>query len=73
MHKLHFVALIVAATSVGAAAEPWPGTRPIKLITAAQTGSSPDLTARIVAAELGKQTGGTFVVINKAGGNGILQ
>jgi tripartite-type tricarboxylate transporter receptor subunit TctC len=76
MNALHWVlrALIVligVAPNVGAAAEQWPGTRPIKLITAAQTGSSPDLTARILAAELGKQTGGTFVVINKAGGNGI--
>jgi len=76
MHRLDWglrglIVLLVAAASVGAAAQQWPGTRPIKLITAAQTGSSPDLTARILAAELGKQTGGTFVVINKAGGNGI--
>jgi tripartite-type tricarboxylate transporter receptor subunit TctC len=59
------------AASVTAAAQDWPGKTPVRLVVASLPGSSPDLTARLLAQELGKQTGGTFVVINKAGGLGI--
>jgi len=63
--------VLVAFASVGAIAQEWPGSRPVRLIVAALAGSSPDLTARYLADQLGKQTGGTFVVVNKAGGLGI--
>jgi tripartite-type tricarboxylate transporter receptor subunit TctC len=62
---------VMALASVGAIAQEWPGPRPVRLIVAALAGSSPDLTARYLADQLGKQTGGSFVVVNKAGGLGI--
>lgn len=63
---------ILALASFGALAQDWPGTKPVRLVVAALPGSSPDLTARILAEQLTKQTGGTFVVLNKAGANGVL-
>jgi len=70
--KLHrFACLLLAAASVSVGAQEWPPARPVRLIVAALPGSSPDVTARILANELQKQTGRTFVVINKAGGLGI--
>lgn len=66
-----FACLLVAAFSFGAEAQEWPPERPVRLIVAALPGSSPDVTARLLANELHKQTGRTFVVINKAGGLGI--
>lgn len=57
--------------SAAALAQDWPGSRAVRLVVAALPGSSPDLTARYVADQLAKQTGGSFVVVNKAGGLGI--
>jgi len=65
-----FALLLPAAASVGASAQEYPA-RPVKLIVSALPGSSPDLTARIVAEQLRKSTGMAFVVENKAGANGI--
>jgi tripartite-type tricarboxylate transporter receptor subunit TctC len=45
--------------------------RPVRVIVAAATGG-PDITARIVMAELQKQTGQAFVVENQPGANGIV-
>ncbi|HSV46050.1 MAG TPA: tripartite tricarboxylate transporter substrate binding protein [Ramlibacter sp.] len=67
--RLAFV--LVAVASTGAAAQEWPGSRPVRLVVAALAGSSPDLTARYLADQLTRQTGGSFVVVNKAGGLGI--
>lgn len=55
----------------GASAQDWPGSRPVRLIVGALPGSSPDITARYLADQLTKQTGGNFLVINKPGGLGI--
>ena len=63
--------VLMAAASFGVAAQEWPPTGPVSLIVAAQPGSSPDLTARLVADQLRKDTGGTFVVDNRPGGLGI--
>ena len=63
--------LAIACGSMAATAQEWPGSRPVRLVVAALPGSSPDLTARYLADQLGKQTGGSFVVVNKAGGLGI--
>jgi tripartite-type tricarboxylate transporter receptor subunit TctC len=63
--------LLAVFASAGAIAQEWPGSRPVRLIVAALPGSSPDLTARFVADRLAKQTGGSFVVVNKAGALGI--
>lgn len=66
-----FAWLLAAAASFSAAAQDWPPARPVRLIVAALPGSSPDLTARLLANELNKKPGASFVVINKAGGLGI--
>lgn len=63
------LALLCGSTSV--LAQDWPGSRAVRLVVAALPGSSPDLTARYLADQLAKQTGGNFVVVNKAGGLGI--
>ena len=65
-----FVALGAACAALQAGAQDYPA-RTVRLIVSALPGSSPDLTARIVAEQLRKKTGVTFVVENKAGGNGI--
>jgi tripartite-type tricarboxylate transporter receptor subunit TctC len=60
----------LALASLQAGAQDYP-IRSVRLIVSALPGSSPDLTARILAEQLRKKTGTTFVVENKAGGNGI--
>ena len=62
------MALLLAATAVHAQSYP---NRPVRVIVAAATGG-PDITARIVMAELQKQTGQAFVVENQPGANGIV-
>ena len=62
--------LVLALGSAAASAQEYPA-RPVKLIVSALPGSSPDLTARILAEQLRKSTGMAFVVENKAGANGI--
>jgi len=63
--------LALALAGAGALAQDWPGSRPVRLVVAALPGSSPDVTARFLADQLARQTGGSFVVVNKAGGLGI--
>src|SRR5919107_1199802 len=47
-----------------------PPDRPVTLVVPFPPGGSVDGVARIMAQELGEQTGGTFVVENRAGGAG---
>lgn len=63
--------LWIAWATVGACAQDYPS-RSVRLIVSALPGSTPDLTARILAEQLRKKTGMSFVVDNKAGGNGII-
>lgn len=60
--------LIFAATAAHAQNYP---SRAVRVVVAAATGG-PDITARIVAAELQAQTGQPFVVENQPGANGIV-
>jgi tripartite-type tricarboxylate transporter receptor subunit TctC len=60
--------LMLAAGAVQAQGYP---TRPVRVIVAAATGG-PDITARIVTAELQKQMGQPFVVENQPGANGMV-
>lgn len=62
--------ICLTLASLEAAAQDYP-TRSVRLIVSALPGSSPDLTARILAEQLRKKTGMSFVVENKAGGIGI--
>lgn len=67
----HLACLALLMGSAAALAQEWPGSRSVRLVVAALPGSSPDLTARYLADQLARQTGGSFVVVNKAGGLGI--
>jgi tripartite-type tricarboxylate transporter receptor subunit TctC len=63
-------ALPVLLIAAAAWAQGYPN-RPVRVIVAAATGG-PDITARIVMAELQKQTGQPFVVENQPGANGMV-
>jgi tripartite-type tricarboxylate transporter receptor subunit TctC len=61
----------VASTALSHAQEKYPS-RPVQLITPAAAGNSPDVVARIVADQLSKLRGEQVLVVNKAGGSGLL-
>lgn len=46
--------------------------RPVRIVVALPTGSSPDIIARIIAAYLSKKLGQPFVIDNKPGANGNI-
>jgi tripartite-type tricarboxylate transporter receptor subunit TctC len=62
--------ILLACLHLHAGAQDYPA-RTVRLIVSALPGSSPDLTARLLAEQLRRKTGGNFVVENKAGGYGI--
>jgi tripartite-type tricarboxylate transporter receptor subunit TctC len=67
-------ALLFAAASVlplAAQAQAWP-TRPVKILVTLGPGSSSDILARLVADELGKRMGQTFIVENRPGAGGNI-
>lgn len=71
------LALALAGTgllALPAAAQPatWPGTRPVTLIVGTPPGGAIDAYARALAQQLGKITGGTFLVDYKPGANGNI-
>lgn len=68
-HLLAFAALGLMALSGTAQAAGFPD-RPVTVVVPFPPGGSVDSVARLVADELGKSTGKTFVVENKAGGAG---
>ncbi len=66
--------LLVAAASVlplAAAAQAYP-TKPVKILVTLGPGSSSDILARLVADELGKRLGQTFMVENRPGAGGNI-
>lgn len=67
---LLLIACGVPATASGATAE-YP-VRPIRYIVPSAAGGSPDITARILTAELSRQMGQQFVVDNRVGASGII-
>ena len=68
MLRAAMLPILLAATAASAQSYP---NRPVRVIVAAATGG-PDITARIVTAELQKQMGQPFVVENQPGANGIV-
>jgi tripartite-type tricarboxylate transporter receptor subunit TctC len=64
------LAFAAAGFTIAAWGQAYPN-RPVRIIVPAGTGG-PDIVARVVAAQLGLQTGQQFVVENKPGANGII-
>ena len=66
------MALLGSAVAPAQAAPPGYPARPLRLIVPSAPGGSPDINARELANELGKQMGQQVVVENRAGASGIL-
>jgi tripartite-type tricarboxylate transporter receptor subunit TctC len=64
-------ALLLLAAGSPCRAEAWPS-RPVRVIVAFAPGSTPDLTARLVAQGLGDALGQPFVVDNRSGASGNI-
>lgn len=65
------VTLAVACFPISAASATYPE-RPIRYIVPSTAGSGPDIIARILTAELGRQMGQQFVVDNRPGASGTI-
>src|ERR1700740_1923949 len=76
MQRKHFLratlaALALAAASTAGFAQTWPS-RPVRMVLPSPPGATLDTIGRLLAQKLGEQTGQTFIVENRAGGNGII-
>ncbi|HQY07316.1 MAG: tripartite tricarboxylate transporter substrate binding protein [Burkholderiales bacterium] len=79
MQRQHFLRAAVAATvtatlaltTLGAAAQAWPS-KPVKFIIPFPPGGTLDTVGRLLAQKLQEQLGQTFIVENRAGGNGMI-
>lgn len=68
----HALAMASAcALAVPAAAQNWP-VRPVRIIVPYNPGGGVDVVMRLMAPKLSENTGGTFVVENRAGGGGVV-
>ncbi|WP_372619028.1 Bug family tripartite tricarboxylate transporter substrate binding protein [Falsiroseomonas sp.] len=50
----------------------WPGNRQVRIVITYPPGGTSDFVARLYAQQLGKQTGGNFIVENRSGGGGVV-
>ena len=71
-HLLRAAAAAVLALATGTSfADTWPG-KPVKFIIPFPPGGTLDTVGRMLAQKLGEQLGQTFIVENRAGGNGVI-
>jgi len=69
--KTLLLVTLIGTAGAAAAAETWP-TRPVRFILSQGAGSSPDITARIVADRLSRAWGQQVIVENRPGGQNII-
>jgi tripartite-type tricarboxylate transporter receptor subunit TctC len=65
------LAAVLATGSAAHAQSTWPA-KPVRLLVANSAGSAPDSIARVTADMLGRATGQSWIVDNRAGGEGII-
>lgn len=75
MNRKQFVRTLVAAaaaiTTASAMAQAWPA-RPVRMVIPFPPGGTLDMVGRMLAQKLTEQTGQSFFVENKAGGQGMI-
>ena len=64
--------MAMAALSLSAAAHAVYPDHPITIVVPFNTGTTPDIISRLLAAEMGKESGANFVVLNRVGASGII-
>ena len=70
-HTTVALAALLAALPATTLAQSWPE-RPVRLVIPFPPGGTLDKVGRMLALELGKSLGQTFIVENKPGGNGVI-
>jgi len=70
-HTTVALAALLAALPAATLAQSWPE-RPVRLVIPFPPGGTLDKVGRMLAQELGKSLGQTFIVENKPGGNGVI-
>jgi len=70
-HTTVALAALLAALPATTIAQSWPE-RPVRLVIPFPPGGTLDKVGRMLAQELGKSLGQTFIVENKPGGNGVI-
>lgn len=74
MHRLirHLLpAICLLLSGVTQAQAPWPS-KPIRLILSNSAGSAPDLVARVTSDQLARALGQSWIIENRAGGEGVI-